>query len=54
MYKKMKKYDQSDGSSFPVDSPEYKKWLDGLEPVYRELMEAELQERAREAKKSNA
>lgn len=46
---KKKQYSDPDGSQFPVSSPEYKKWLDSLEPVYREMMMAEIQERARQA-----
>jgi hypothetical protein len=44
-----KEYVEPVGSSFPVGSPEYQKWLDNLEPVYRDLMLAEIRERARQA-----
>ena len=48
-----KTYVEPVGSSFPVGSPEYNKWLESLEPVYRELIEQELRERARQAKQSH-
>jgi hypothetical protein len=48
-----KKYNDFDGSKFPVGSPEYTKWLDSLEPVYKELMLTELRERARQVQKAN-
>ncbi len=46
---KKKHYSDPDGSKFPVGSPEYSKWLDNLEPVYREMMLVEIKERARHA-----
>jgi hypothetical protein len=49
MYKKFKKYEDEDGSKCPIGSPEYTNWLNGLEPVYREMMLVELRERARQA-----
>ena len=54
MYNKLQKYHDPDGSKFPVGSPEYKKWLDGLEPVYREMMLIEIVERARQASSEKA
>jgi hypothetical protein len=44
-----KHYNDPHGSKFPVGSPEYGKWLDNLEPEYKELMILEIQERARQA-----
>jgi len=44
-----KHYNDPDGSKYPVGSPEYTKWLNALEPVYREMMLAEIRERARQA-----
>jgi hypothetical protein len=44
-----KHYIDPDGSKFPVGSPEYTKWLDSLEPIYKELMLQEIRDRARQA-----
>ena len=47
----MKKYENADGSRFPVGSPEYTNWLNSLEPVYKAMMLEEIKERARQASK---
>ncbi len=46
---KSKTYYDDDPSAYPVDSEPYQRWLRSLEPVYQEIMTAELRERARQA-----
>jgi hypothetical protein len=48
-----KHYNDPDGSKFPVGSPEYTEWLNGLEPVYHVMMLEEIKERASQIKKEN-